>query len=320
MTGSLRQTWIYTQGDLWEPLATFSTKDASAPPDIFTDLFESVNDYLAVPTPEPEFGEILNDDAKASARFLTLKGTDFVSESAIVEFLEAAHEAITDYDLPGYEELFKRLLREFLRKYNLRYRLDDPFTLRFLLPGSFTNLYGELQRLTTKDKHLSELIRDFEHSFNQYARSNDPTDLKTCIHKASNLAEGLASHTMNYPKKNTLGALCDQIKSWPHDKVGESLKNLYSFCSDYAGVRHSGRPKACNRTLDQKDCVLTCLLLLSFSGYLASGVDAQEILGSWTGGGPKRPSRRPALRTDMRSTRETSWISRLIKGTKWGRV
>jgi hypothetical protein len=70
--------------------------------------------------------------------------------------------------------------------------------------------------------------------------------------------------------------------------VKDSLKSLYSFCSDYAGVRHGGRPMACNRVLDEKDCVLTCLLLLSFSGYLTNGVDTQEILGSWPGTAKKR--------------------------------
>jgi len=68
-------------------------------------------------------------------------------------------------------------------------------------------------------------------------------------------------------------------------------RNLYGFCSDYAGVRHGGRPTACTRALDQKDCVLTCLLLLTFSGYLTPGVDAQEILGSWPRTGSKRTGR-----------------------------
>jgi len=51
---------------------------------------------------------------------------------------------LDDYDITGYGEYFKLLLKGFIRKYNLRYRLDDPFLLRFLLPGSFTNLYLEL--------------------------------------------------------------------------------------------------------------------------------------------------------------------------------
>jgi hypothetical protein len=277
MTGSLRQAWIYAPTDLWEHLSTFSTKDASAPPDFFTDLFEAVNDFLAVPTLDPELGEILNDEAKASTRFLALKGTDFACEFAIVEFLEAAHKVITDYDLPGYEDFFKRLLRDFLRKYNLRYRLDDPFTLRFLLPGSFTNLYAELTRVNATNPHLAALLRDFEEAFDSYARKQTESNLKTSISKASNYAEGLASATHGTP--GTLGALCDQLSDWPHDKMKESLKHLYKFCSDYPGIRHAGTPASARRVLAARDSALASLLLLSFSGYLSPHIDELAVLG-----------------------------------------
>jgi hypothetical protein len=281
MTGSLRQAWIYTPTDLWELLSTFSTKDASAPPDFFPDLFESVNDYLIVPTPEPELGEILNDAAKASTRFLTLKGTDFVSEFGIVEFLEAAHEVITDYDLPGYEEFFKRLLRDFLRKYNLRYRLDDPFTLRFLLPGSFTNLYAELHRLNAANPHLATLLGDFEHCFNLYVRSSHDTDLRNCVKAAANYAEWLASVTVGMPVKgNTLGALAHRLTDWPHDKLRDSLCQLYGFCSDYPAMRHSGQPGNAKRPLGPRDATGLSVLLLAFSGYLSPLVDEQAVLSS----------------------------------------
>ena len=54
MTGSLRQAWIYTPTDLWEQLASFAAKDVVAPPDLFSDLFIAVDDYLAVATVEPQ--------------------------------------------------------------------------------------------------------------------------------------------------------------------------------------------------------------------------------------------------------------------------
>jgi hypothetical protein len=125
---------------------------------------------------------------------------------------------------------------------------------------------------------------------------------------------------MKYPKKNTLGALCDQIKSWPHDKVRESLKDLYHFSSDFTGVRHGGRPMNCNRDLDQKDCVLTCLLLVTFSGYLTPGVDAQEILGSWPGAGLKHakvflPTAK-SLFAHSWPRRAKQWLSRFMPSTR----
>jgi hypothetical protein len=280
MTGNLRQTWVYASTDLWELLAAFSTKDTSAPPDLFSDLFVAADDYLAVATLEPQLEQIRNDPTKARDSFLALKGTDFTSESAIVEFLESAHEVITDYDLPGYEDFFKRLVRDFLRKYNLRYRLDDPFALRFLLPGSFTNLYAELNRVNASNPHLAGLLLDFEEAFDSYARKQTESNLKTSIAKASNYVEGLASSTLGNPATgNTLGALAGRLTDWPHDKIRESLVNLYHFCCDYPAIRHGGTPASARRRLAARDSILVTLLLMSFTGYLSPQMDEQTVLG-----------------------------------------
>ena len=273
MTGSLRNHWEYTPVEIWEPLAARE----NSPPDLLNDLYGAANELLALPTSDALLEAIRNDAAKAHDAFFALKGSDFRDETAIVEFLEAANEVIADYELSGYTEFFKLLLREFIRKYNLRYRLDDPFKLRFLLPGSFTNLYSELQRLNTSNGHLTDLLRDFEHAFDHYARTQDSSDLKTCIAKASNYAEGLASATHGQP--GTLGVLCNQIGDWPHDKVKEALQNLYKFCSDYPGIRHAGSPKGMRRNLSVKDPTLICLLLLGFAGYLSPSVDERSVLG-----------------------------------------
>jgi len=276
MTGSLRQVWEYTASELWEPLAAH----ASAPLDLFSDLFEAVDDYLAIATPEQTFEELRNDPVKARTSFLGLKGTDFASESEIVSFLEEARNVIADYDILGYEDFYKRLLCDLLRKYNLRYRLDEPFKIRFLLPGSFTNLYAELHRLNSTDGHLTSLLADFEHAFDRYARSQDPTDLKTCIAKASNYAEGLASTTAGSPTTgNTLGALAGRLTDWPHDKVREALVNLYHFCCDYPGIRHGGTAASAKRDLAPRDATFASLLLLCFTGYLSPLVDEKAVLG-----------------------------------------
>jgi len=276
MSGSLRSHWEYTPGDIWEPLAAHE----SAPPDLFNDLYDAVGDFLAFPTSDTLFEEIRNDAVKAREAFLSLKGGDFADETAVLEFLEKAYEVISDYDISGYGELFKLRLREFIRKYNLRYRLDDPFKLRFLLPGSFTNLYSELHRLNASNTHLKDLLQDFEHAFDCYARSQDPSDLKTCIAKASNYAEALASFTLgNPPTGNTLGALANTLTCWPHDKIKESLVNLYHFCCDYPGIRHAGTPAHKRRELTSIDSTLICLLLLGFAGYLSPNVDERSVLG-----------------------------------------
>lgn len=273
MSGGLRHTWEHFVPELWILLAEF---DAS-PPDLFSDLFVAADDFLSPRPTVSELEETRNDPYKARLRFLALKGTDFASESDIVLFLEEAQEVIADYEIPGFEDLYQRLVRDGLSKFNLRYRLDVPFRLRFLLPGSFANLYAELQRLNVGNSHLAGLLIDFEKAFDNYARSQDPTDLKTCIAKVSNYAEGLASATRGVA--GTLGALCNQLTDWPHDQVKESLQNLYKFCSDYPGIRHAGNPAGVRRVLATRDVTLACLLVISFTGYLTPSMDERQILG-----------------------------------------
>jgi len=280
MSGSLRHAWEYLAAEVWEPLAEYSVKDTAAPPDLYSDLFAAADEFLSPRPTDTELEQARNDPDQARSRFLALKGTDFASESAIVYLLEAARDVIAEYEIPGFENYYRRLLRDALRKFNLRYRLDEPFILRFLRPGSFTNLYAELHRLNAGNGHLAGLLTDFEKAFDRYARTQDPTDLKTCIGKASNYAEGLASVAAGIPAAgNTLGALCNQIGDWPHDQVKEALQKLYKFCSDYPGIRHAGNPAGVRRDLATRDMTLASLLLLSFSGYLVPSLDQQVVLG-----------------------------------------
>lgn len=276
MSGSLKQAWDYFCADVWGGLAAH----ANVPPDLFSDLYMEADGFLTIPTTEAALAAIRNDPDQARAYFLSLKGADFSSEMALLNFLEKARDVLAEYDIPGYVELYKHLIREQLQKYNLRYRLDDPFDIRILLPGSFTNLYGELRRVNLADPHLSRLLADFEYAFDRYARTQHPTDLTTCIAKATNYAEGLASAAAGHPEKgNTLGALAKRAGDWPHDKVREALVNVYHFCCDYPGIRHGGTPGKAVRDLATRDLTLASLLLLSFSGYLVPAVDERAVLG-----------------------------------------
>jgi len=277
MNGSFIQIWEYLWTDLWSPLADFNQNNAVVPPDLFSVLFETVEEFLSPAPAEQELIEIRNDPIKAQKRFQSLKGTDFTNEFAIVNFLEEVNNVVRDYEIAGLEDFYQQHLIEIIQKFNLRYRVDSPFIIRFLLPGSFNNLYTELHRINTGCVHLSGLLDDFERAFDRYIRTQDPTDLKTCIAKASNYAEGLASFTCGHP--GTLGALSRQLHDWPHNGMQEALQNLYRFCSDYPGIRHAGNQQNAHRLLAPRDATLSCLLILSFSIYLTRQIDEQTVLG-----------------------------------------
>ncbi len=273
MIGSLRSHWIYTTQEIWEPLASLE----QAPQDLFSDLYNEVEDHLGVHTSQALFEEIRNDPVIARVKFLAIKGTDFASEMEIAEFLEEAYEAIEDYGISGYREKFKLLLRTFLSKYNLRYRLDDPFELRFLLTGSFANLYNDLRRINGGNEHLLKLWSDFEEAFDDCSRESTEWKLKTCVSNASKYAEGLATITSG--QNGSLGDIVRLINEWPHPAIRESLRNLYGFCSNYPGIRHSGNPASAIRNLDSRDSILVSVLFLAFSGYLTTQLNKNEVLG-----------------------------------------
>ncbi|RJQ51388.1 MAG: hypothetical protein C4526_10425 [Nitrospiraceae bacterium] len=127
MSGSLRNHWGYTPEEIWEPLAA---RD-NAPPDLFNDLYEAAEGFLALPTAEPLFEEIQNDAVKAHTAFCALNGSDFRDETAIVEFLETAYDVIVDYDVPGDPEIFKQLLRQFITKYTFVIASTTPSSCAF---------------------------------------------------------------------------------------------------------------------------------------------------------------------------------------------
>jgi len=307
MSGSLRHAWAYLAAELWEPLANYSAKDSAAPLDLYSDLFAAADEFLSPRPTDTELQEARNDTDKARQRFLALKGTDFASESAIVYFLEEAQNVIADYEIAGFEDLYRRLLRDALRKFNLRYRLDEPFTLRILLPGSFTNLYAELHRLNSGNSHLTTLWTDFESAFDQYARVQGDSDLRESISRASNYLEGLASATKG--KSGTLGKLCDGLSDWPHDKIKDTVKSLYGFCNDYPGIRHGGTPGNRKRQLDSRDSVAINVALMALAAYLSKGLDNGAVLGF---GGIRTTRPRPNALPLPTSDNGNGWIRTLL--------
>jgi hypothetical protein len=280
MSGSLTQTWGFLGVELWNPLGTYAVRDFEAPDSLFSDLYLIADEFLSPRPTTVDLEEARSNPELARQRFLSLQGTDFASESTIVTFLEAVYSLIDGYDIFGFGDYYKRLIQDLLTKFNLRYRVEIPFGLRFLLPGSFTNLYAELRRLNANNQTMSLLFDDFEKSFDRYVRSGDDTDLRTCIAKASNYAEGLASATAGNPTSgNTLGTLASKLKDWPHDKIRQTLIDLYSFCSDYPGIRHGGTPSNVIRVLEIRDLMFASVVLMSFSEYLTPHIDQRVVLG-----------------------------------------
>ena len=134
----------------------------AAPPDLFSDLFSTADEYVSPRAGDAELAEARSDPEIARSRFLALTSVDFPSESAIVQFLEDVYGLVNDYEVAGFGEHYSALVHNALAKFNLRYRLEGPFSLRFLLPGSFVNYqhwFASARVISTWRSYLTTLRR-----------------------------------------------------------------------------------------------------------------------------------------------------------------
>jgi hypothetical protein len=270
MIGSLLDHWRYIWADLWSVLA----RSRRAPPDLFIELFRTASDFLEKPPEYKELELILNDPERARLAFQQIRAQDFGDELSIIGFLESAFVTVHEFEILRFEKLYRYLVRRFIEKYNLRYRVDDPFRVRLVLPGVFASFYENLTRVNGTDPHLNALMNNFERAFGSYARTREAHELNSCVTNAFIYAEGLAGKTTG--ENDTLGNLCDCLKCWPHITIRESLKKLYGFRNDYPALGHAGNPEGKLRELEPRDAIVVCLLLLSFSGYLTEEVRIED--------------------------------------------
>ena len=92
------------------------------------------------------------------------------------------------------------------------------------------------------------------------------------------LLEGLARSCPGV-KEQTLGDICNELKTWPHVTVRDSLKKLYGFASDYPGIRHGTNFDGVLRAIEMRDMVAICILLAGFTPYLTNGLNSDAVYG-----------------------------------------
>ena len=220
----------------------------------------------------------VNDRTKSREAFESVGQAQLGGERALVGFFEAAHDALEE--LSG-DELTNRhfnLLSGFIDKFSLRYDLRRPCILCPTLPGVFASLVRDLRALTSQDPHLDALMKDFEDAVRDLRHDTSDRRIKTCIQKQVNLLEAIGRAAPGVTG-TTLGAICNQVGTWPHEKLRAAMKDLYGFASDYPGIRHGGTPASALRAVDMRDMVAMSILLTGFTPYLESRLSADAIFG-----------------------------------------
>lgn len=264
--------WSETWREIWLPLIDRE----GVPEDIFCELYRALAAALKNTPSVEALADVIDNPVQSREAFEKTGANDFAGERALVAFLEAAHSALDE--LAG-DELSNRyfiLLAGFIEKFSLRYDLRRPCTLCPTLPGVFASLVRDLRVLASQDAHLDALMKDFENAVRDLRHDCSDGRIKTCIQKQVHLLEAIG-RTAPGVTGTTLGAICNQVGTWPHDKLKEAMRDLYGFASDYPGIRHGGTPANALRAVDMRDMVALSVLLAGFTPYLAAQLNADSV-------------------------------------------
>lgn len=275
MRGEFLNVWEDTFREIWRPLVEHD----SVSQDIFCELYRELAKALRLQPSIQDLAATIDDPFQSRAAFEKIAAADFAGESALVGFFEAAHEALDDFAGDELTNRYFNLLGAFIAKFSLRYDLRRPCILCPTLPGVFASLMRDLRALTSQDSNLDQLMKDYEDAVRDLRFGCTDGRIKTCIGKQFMLLEAIGALDPSVTK-NTLGEMCDQVTSWPHATIKESLKKLYGFASDYPGIRHGSRTKGALRAIDMRDMVAMSILLAGFTPYLEHRLSAEAIYGA----------------------------------------
>ncbi len=270
--------WSEMWREVWLPLIDGPLREGGVgiPEDIFCELYREVAKAFKEPPSIEALADVIDDPVQSREAFENATVAELADERAVVTFLEAVHPTLDDL---GGDELSNRyfiLLSGFIDKFSLRYDLRRPCILCPTVPGVFASLVRDLRVLTSQDPHLNALMKDFEEAVRDLRYDGSDRRIKTCIQKQVNLVEAVGRAAPGVTG-NTLGVICNQVGTWPHEQLKEAMKNLYRFASDYPGIRHGGTPGSALRAVDMRDMVAISILLVGFTPYLAHGLNPDAV-------------------------------------------
>lgn len=311
MRGDLRSAWPYVWSDIWVRL--YESK--GAPVELFSELYAALMPKPRPPAQPPEptafdaNGNMIDPDEIAAAaeyqqaldvhnearlayeQALTAEPEDvrrwlreglpatLQTEFHAVSALEMAFIAIDDIGGDALSNRYVNLVEAFIEKYNLRYDLRRPFSLHPTISGVFAQLVSQLRVATAGDAHLNGIMGDFEDAFRDLKAGATPARIKACISRQANLLEAIGQIAPNVTG-NTLGVICDQVGTWPHEKLKESAKCIYKFSNQFPGIRHAGEPASQIREVEMRDLIAVSVLLTGFTPYLTDRFDVAGIYGA----------------------------------------
>ncbi|HSZ14892.1 MAG TPA: hypothetical protein VK790_12730 [Solirubrobacteraceae bacterium] len=272
MQGGILQVWEDTYREIWDQLA----EHGNAPTDLYIELYRELVPRLAARPNENELATLTSEPVLAEEAFRAVSPLDFTSESQLIGFLETAADVLDDFSCKGLTDLYFRLLGSFVEKYSLRYDLRRPCSLSPTLSGIFSSLMSHISAVAEEDEHVGSLLREFEDSIRDLRSGRSGFRIKTVIQKQCNLLEAIGAAHPN-TSASGLGAIANELDTWPHAALRDALKNVYKFSCDYPGIRHAGQPANILGEVATRDLIGVGIVLIGFAPYLIDSLDGEAI-------------------------------------------
>lgn len=272
MCGEFMGVWSETWREIWAPLID----QEDVPEDIFCELYRALAPSLKPQPSIEELADVIDSRTQSREAFKGTTADGISGERDLVAFLEAAYTGLDELGGDPLTNRYFNLLTVFIDKFSLRYDLRRPCTLCPTLPGIFTSLMSNLRSVTASDAHLDELMNDCEESVRDLRIDCSDRRIKTCIQKEVNLLEAMGARCPGVTS-DSIGRICDQVASWPHEKLKEAMKSVYGFTCDYPGIRHAGHPANAIRAIEMRDMVAVSVILAGFAPYLTDRLDAEKM-------------------------------------------
>jgi hypothetical protein len=270
--GDFINVWSETRREIWLRLVD----DHNVPEDIFCELYREIARSLKTDQSVQRVADIFDDPRLGRQAFEAIEAHDLADERALVAFIEEAYSILDDLGGDALSNRYFQLLTAFIGKYNLRYDLRRPCLLCPTLPGLFASLMSDLRTIASRDAHLHALMQELDDAVRDLRIDRSEGRIKSCIHKQFNLLEAIG-RTFPGVTRTSLGSICNEVDTWPHDKMKEAIQNLYMFASDYPGIRHAGTPANARRAIEMRDLVSMSILLAGFTPYLSDQLNIEAM-------------------------------------------
>lgn len=298
MVGQMRGAIDRAYWDLWQPL----TEHEDFVEGTFAEIYIGLSKHLRRPepmfvqdddgtvrdvTPRIEYQAALamSDPSFAETLLQELDSQSFETESSAVAAIASAFDVLDDIGSETLAVEYLQLLQIFIQRYGLQYYVDDKCRVWRTFPGLAADVFGEISRVAAGKPHLRSELGAFEHALAECLLDPQEVRIKTVIQKQINVLEALGADHSSV-SGNTLGRMCDEVGSWPHQSVPDAAKSLYKFACDYPGIRHGGTYASALRPLDLRDLGGVSMALLGMASYLLerTASDATLLLTGHDGG------------------------------------